>query len=182
MKKPLIAVMLFLSTYANAQDLASKFDFRFGVGTSLLSSGDMKTVMFENELNYFINNFLSTSLSAGYGKSNSGVFETSSFVQGNLNVFISPFKNNNRNDFRIGTGISYMNVSDTYHESANYDNGIMIDEDYIIDKRNTIGMNIVLENTYTLHGKVMLGVKLFTQPYKNGDINSGVLLKLGLKI
>jgi hypothetical protein len=80
MKKLFIAVMISLSMNANAQNVDPKFDFRFGVGTSLLGSGDMKTVMLENELNYFINNFLSTSLAAGYGRSNSGVFETSSFV------------------------------------------------------------------------------------------------------
>lgn len=133
MKEIFIAVMIFLSMNANAQNVDPKFDFRFGVGTSLLGSGDMKTVMFENELNYFINNFFSTSLSAGYGRSNSGVFETSSFVQGNLNIFISPFKNNNKNDFRIGTGMSYLNISDAYLESAYYENGIIVDEDYIFD-------------------------------------------------
>ncbi len=135
----------------------------------------------ENELNYFINNFFSTSISAGYGRSNSGVFETSSFVQGNLNIYISPFKNSKKNDFRIGTGMSYMNISDAYLESVNYENGI-IDEDYRFDNRNSIGINIILENTYSITDKIMLGLKLFTQPYKNGDINSGLMLKLGLKI
>jgi hypothetical protein len=166
----------------NAQNVEPKFDIRFGVGTSLLGSGDMRTVMFENELNYFINNFFSTSISAGYGRSNSGVFETSSFVQGNLNIYISPFKNSKKNDFRIGTGMSYMNISDSYLESVNYENGIIIDEDYRFDNRNSIGINIILENTYSITDKIMLGLKLFTQPYKNGDINSGLMLKLGLKI
>jgi hypothetical protein len=78
--------------------------------------------------------------------------------------------------------MSYLNISDAYLESTYYENGIIVDEDYIFDNRSSIGMNIILENTYNLSEKFMLGLKLFTQPYKNGDINSGLLLKLGLKI
>jgi hypothetical protein len=182
MKKLVVVLMVVLAINAKAQNTSSKFDFRFGLGTSLLSTGDMRTVMFENELNYSINNFLSSGVTAGYGKSYSGAYETSSFVQGNINIFISPFGNRNKNDFRIGTGISYMNVSDAYLESTNYQNGTIVDEDYRFDNRGSIGMNIILENTYTLRDKFMLGLKLFTQPYKNGDINSGLLLKFGLKI
>ena len=182
MKKLIIAAAILLSMDANAQRVQPRFDFRFGVGTSFLSTGDIATTMLENELNYFINNFLATSISIGYGRSNEGVFETASFFQGNLNIYLSPFKNNKRNDFRIGTGLSYINVSDAYLVSADYSNGVVIDEDYKFDKVNSIGMSIILENTYSIREKFLVGLKLFTQPYENGDMNSGVLVKLGLKI
>lgn len=182
MKKLVVAILTILSMNASAQNISSRFDARFGVGTSLLSTGDMHTVMFENELNYRLNNFLTAGASVGFGRSSSGTFETSSFVQGNLNVFLSPFKNGNRNDFRIGTGISCMNGSDAYLESASYENGTVVEEVHRFDNRTSIGLNIMLENTYTVREKFMVGLKLFTQPYANGDINSGLLLKLGCKL
>jgi hypothetical protein len=140
------------------------------VGTSLLGTGDMHTLMLENELNYFISNSFATSISLGYGRSNYGVFETASFVQGNLNIYFSPFKNNKKNDFRIGTGLSYYNVSDGSERSSDY------------QTRNSVGVNIILEHTYLLTERLRLGVKAFTQPYENGDINSGVLLKMGIRL
>lgn len=182
MKNLIIAAAILFSMNANAQRVQPRFDFRFGVGTSFLSTGDMGTTMLENELNYFINNVLATSISIGYGRSEEGVFETASFFQGNFNIYLSPFKNNKRNDFRIGTGLSYINVSDAYLVSVDYSNGVVVDEDYKFDKVNSIGMSIILENTYSIREKFLVGLKLFTQPYENGDINSGVLLKLGLKI
>jgi hypothetical protein len=33
-----------------------------------------------------------------------------------------------------------------------------------------------------LTNRVLIGLELFSQPYFNGDINSGLLFKLGLKI
>ena len=56
--------------------------------------------------------------------------------------------------------------------------------DYIVswesDKRTSFGWNIIIEDTYTIAGKFLVGVKAFTQPYMNGDINSGFIGKMGL--
>lgn len=182
MKNLIIVVVILLAINANAQKAQPRFDFRFGVGTSLLGTGDMRTTMLESEFNYFMNTLFSSSISLGYGRSNDGVFETASFFQGNLNVYVSPFRNHKRNDFRIGTGVSYMNISDVYLESAEYANGVVVDEDYEFETRNTVGFNILLENTYSITEKFMIGLKLFTQPYENGDINTGAILKVGIKI
>jgi hypothetical protein len=91
-------------------------------------------------------------------------------------------KNNRRFDFRIGTGLSYYGISDAYEQSAYYENGVLVDLDYSFDKRKSFGYNIIIENSYLLNNRILIGLKLFTQPYFNGDINTGILLKLGLKI
>jgi hypothetical protein len=73
-----------------------------------------------------------------------------------------------------------MNVSDAYLVSVDYENGVPTHKEYDFDNENSIGANIILENTYSVTKKFKLGVKLFTQPYSNGDMNSGILFKLGL--
>lgn len=166
----IVTVALILCTLqVLGQKNIDKFDLRLGIGISLLGSGDMLTFNYENELNYQLNQYFTGALSVNLGRSNLGVGNSASFTQGNLNIFISPFKNSKQIDFRIGTGITYYHVSD-------------IDFNYDFDKRNAIGFNIVIENTYLFANKWLAGLKLFTQPYANGDINTGVMLKLGLKL
>lgn len=178
----LLATFIFLSLPLIGQDNSGKIDFRAGGGISLLGTGDMLTFVFENELNYKLTRFFSSSLSIDLGRSNDGVFETASFTQGNFNVFISPFSNKRAIDFRLGTGLTFYNVSDAYLESAHYENGILVDMDHTFENRNSFGFNIIIESSYSLTNKVFLGIKLFTQPYFNSDINSGVMLKLGFKV
>jgi hypothetical protein len=181
MKKLILASIILFSLSVNAQKAQTRFDFRFGVGTSLLGSGDMRTIMVENEINYSSNMFLTFAISTGYGKSDQGVYETSSFIQGNANIFLSPFGNNKKNDFRIGTGFSYLNVSNVYIKSSELINGTLLYNEYQFENRNLIGMNIILEDTYSITERLILGLKVFTQPYI-GNINSGILLKIGVKI
>ncbi len=164
------------------QEKTDNLDFRLGAGISLLGSGDMVTFNYENEINYKLNQYFTSSVSLNLGRSNYGVSETASFVQGNINVFLSPFKNINRFDFRVGTGLTYYNISDAYESSQNWENGVLVDTDYEFDMRNSFGYNIIIENSFSLTNRLFVGLKLFTQSYFNGDINSGLLLKLGLKI
>lgn len=164
------------------QEKTGNLDFRLGAGISLLGSGDMVTFNYENEMNYKLNQYFTSTASINLGRSNYGVSETASFVQGNFNIFLSPFKNNKRFDFRVGTGLTYYNISDAYESSQLWENGVLVDIDYEFDKRKSFGYNIIIENSYSLTNRFLIGLKLFTQPYFNGDINSGLLLKLGLKI
>jgi len=177
----LLSAILF-SLHAVGQENTNKFDFRLGAGVSLQGTGDMRTFNYENEVNYQLNRYFTSSISINLGRSNYGVFETSSFLQGNLNIFISPFRNNRRFDFRLGTGITYYNVNDAYILYKHWVGGVLVYADYEFDNRNSLGFNIIIENTYLLTDKFLVGLKLFTQPYINSDINSGVMLKLGLKI
>ena len=181
-KLTLIIVAVLIGFTSDAQETGSKLDLRFGIGTSLLGTGDMITIMLENEANFKLNRYFTLSGGVAYAKSIFGVFDQAAFIQLNSNIFISPFRNNRKNDFRVGTGLSWYSVSDVYLSSASYENGQLIDADYELGKRNSRGFNIIIENTYTITEKFLLGVKLFTQPYKNGDINSGFMLKFGFKI
>jgi len=176
----IIISVIFFSLQAVGQDSFNKFDIRVGVGTSLLGSGDLIAFNYENELNLKLNQYFTSSVSINLGRSSSGVYANASFVQGNLNAFFSPFKNNKRFDFRIGTGLTYYSISDTRIISQYWQNGVLVDTDYELDNRNSLGFNINIESSYLITNKFLVGLKLFTQPYNNGDINSGVMLKFGL--
>lgn len=178
----LLITLIVLSLHVIGQEKKDNLDFRLGAGYSLLGTGDMITFNYETEINYKLNQFFTSSLSINLGRSNYGVFETASFTQGNLNFYLSPFKNNKRLDFRIGTGLTFYGISDAYEQYVEYINGQLVDVDYTFEKRNSFGYNIVIENSYLLTDRFLIGIKLFTQPYFNGDINSGLLLKFGLKI
>jgi len=182
MKTIILISLIFFAIQVTGQEKNEKLDLRLGAGVSLLGSGDMLTFNYENELNLKLNQYFTSSLSLNLGRSNSGVSKTASFVQGNVNIFISPFKNNGRFDFRVGTGLTYYNVSDAYESSIQYEDGVLVDIDYEFDNRNSFGFNVIIENTYLFTDKFLIGFKLFTQPYYNGDINSGALLKLGFRI
>ena len=163
------------------QKKTGNLDFRLGAGGSLLGTGDMMAFNYENEINYKLSRYFTWSTSINLGRSNYGVSETASFVQGNLNIFLSPFKNNRRFDFRIGTGLTYYNISDSYASSQRWEEGVLVYQ-HEFDKRNSFGCNIMIENSYSLTNRLFIGLKLFTQPYFNGDINSGIFLKLGFKL
>lgn len=181
-KTLLFSTLIAFSLPVIGQEKSGKLDLRLGAGISFLASGDMRTFNYENEINYKLNQYLTSSVSINLGRSNYGALETASFTQGNLNFYFSPFKNNRRFDCRIGTGLTYYGISDAYQTSVKYENGVLVDLDYSFDKRNSLGCNIIIENSYLLTNRVLIGLKLFSQPYLNGDINSGLLLKLGLKI
>ena len=123
-----------------AQDETENPDIRLGVGSTILGTGDMTTIAFENELNYRISSYFTTALSAGYGRSNDGIYETASYLLGNLNKFLSPFKDTGRNDFRLGTGLSFMNLSDARLLSASYyAMGEAIETEYGFSQRSSYG-------------------------------------------
>jgi len=181
-KTMILISFLFLTIQVIGQENTKKIDFRLGAGISLLGTGDMLTFNYENELNLKLNHYFTSSLSLNLGKSINDNYSTSSFVQGNLNVFISPFKNSKRNDFRVGTGLTYYKISETYYTSAQYENGVLVDIQYNLENRRSYGFNVIIEDTYLLTDKFLIGLKLFTQPYYNGDINSGAMLKFGMRI
>ena len=181
-KTLLIITLILFSLPAKGQEKTSKFDFRIGSGVSILGTGDMITLVYENELNYKLNNYLTSSISFNLGRSNYGVFETSSFTQGNLNIYLSPFKNNKRTDFRIGTGLTRYSVSDAYIFSQTFINGKLIYTEYQLETRNSYGINFIIERSSYITDKLFAGVRLYTQPYINGDINTGILINLGYKL
>ncbi len=167
-----------LCTQAQNGENHHKFDMRFGVGVSLLGTGDYVALNFSNELNYRLSRYFTAAVSVQYGRSGGqeksrGGFSSSSFVGGNVNLFLSPFTNIQKNDFRLGGGFSYYGVSDVFLPGK----GAI---SYTAEKRASLGFNVIAEDTFMVSQRLMLGVKLFMQPYTNGDINSGLLFKLGV--
>ncbi len=169
-------IFLFFSS-----SLIAQFDFRAGVGRTILGTGDMWTNVVDGELNFTVNNYLAVGTSLAVGRSNTGVFINSSFTQGNINMFISPFGNDRISDFRVGGGFTVYDVSDTKVTQYGMIDGIEF-VDIGFERRNAVGYSIIIENTIKMYERYLLGVKLFTQPYQNGDINSGIMLKLGVKL
>ena len=179
--KTIILVTLTLFTLQiKGQEKINKLDLRFGTGISLLGSGDMITFNLENEVNLYLNQYFTNSFSLNFGYSNIGISESSSFIQGNVNIFISPFKNNKQFDFRVGTGLTFYNVTEVYLTNRLTENGYV--DEYVHANRSSKGFNINIENTYMLTDKFSVGLKLFSQLYKNYDTNLGALIKFGLKI
>jgi hypothetical protein len=181
MKKIIFILLVSLSLTVFSQESTSKFDFRLGVGSTFLGSGDMLTIAYENELNYHINNYLTASPSIGFAKSNYGVNEIANYMQGNVNLFYSPFKNNKTNDFRIGLGASFLNYSYSFEfERQTLSNGKDYSR-YLFPTENDFGLNVALENTFKLSPRLLLGVKAFTQIYTQ-NINSGLMVKVGYSL
>ncbi|HKJ42361.1 MAG TPA: hypothetical protein VKA27_09710 [Sunxiuqinia sp.] len=179
MKKILILAFLFSCLNVIAQKETRPFDFRFGIGKSLLGSGDYIVTVLENEVNYKLNHYFTTSVSVNFARNHEGEISTTSFIQGNLNLFFSPFRNSRKNDFRLGSGFTVYQVTDAARVAAYYENGVIVDTVHEIDSRNSIGYNIIIEDSYNLTGQFFVGLKLFTQSYHNYDINTGGLLKIG---
>lgn len=160
----------------------SKADIRIGVARTILGTGDIRTTTFETELNYKINSFFTTAVSLNYGIGDDQTIGTASYIQGNTNIFISPFRNTRVFDFRLGGGLSYYLVSDITAQSTSCGpNGCFVDE-YVYDRRRELGYNIITEFVYRINESYLVGFKLYTQPYFNGDINSGLMIKFGIKI
>jgi hypothetical protein len=182
MKNLFLCIMVFLAMNLTAQCNYTRFDFRFGYGTSLLGTGDYRMSVFENELNYHHNNFLAGSISLNYGRGGFEVYRISSFIQGNINVHITPFGMKKRNEFRIGTGLSYIDIKESDITENVYEQGKIIRTEYNFNKEHSYGANLILEDAYTFKNRFLIGAKIFLQPYLNGNINSGMMLKLGMKI
>ena len=172
--------ILLYSALLSAQ--TSKLELRAGLGTSFLGTGDMRTTTLENEIYVALNDFFNVGGGLAVAHSNRGVFEQASFVQVNTNLFISPFRNNRRFDWRLGTGISWYGISDVRPVSFKHENGSLVHAEYQLDRRNAPGINAITEVSYMLNDRVFTGVKLFSQFYTNGDRNSGAMLRVGLKL
>jgi hypothetical protein len=187
MKKVLFFACLLASFHLFAQKDVKKWDIRLGIGVSLLGTGDIPTITVEHEANYQLNRFFTAATSIMYGYSTYNEYKVSLYGQGNLNLFFSPFNNHRKNDFRIGTGLSFYGLKEiypnyfAYAEAIYYKNHPLPDKLYSY-KRNSFGYNLIIENTYTIKKKILIGAKAFVQPYNNGDMNAGILLKLGVKI
>jgi len=178
MKQLIFILSALLSLSLFSQEKLSKFDIRIGTGSSFGGSGDFIFKTFENELNYRINNYFTMSPSFGFAKSDYGVYNLGSYLHGDMNFFVSPFKNNKFNDFRIGLGASFLEYSYSYEYSrTTLSNGEEYSRYWFVTEKD-FGLNLIFENTVRITPRLLVGLKAFTQMYMN-NINSGVLVKVG---
>ncbi len=165
-----------VSLNAFSQDLRDKFDFRLGVGVMNFPSERDGSSMLEYELNYQINTLLAASASLNLGRE-----DGYSYHQWNLNLFVTPFKKKQWQTLRLGMGIASHKATRsieifTSFYSTNYIHNQTI---YIPYKETVLGHNIILEKTFPIREKWLLGIKAFTQFYWNRDLNYGFLAKVG---
>ena len=184
MRYTLLFSLLFLSGMTFAQGKYTEgYDLRAGVNYAALTSGETSEEMeiYEVELNYKMCPFITYAAAINYGKTNEIATVPSNYLQGNLNLYISPFTNNGKNDFRIGTGFSYSNVSQAIIQTKS-GKTLNIDGDMEMLQRSGVGYSLIVENTYTLNKYFFIGVKLYTQKYPVLENRRGAMLKFGVNL
>ena len=200
-------VLFFLGIFLSfSQDKISKLDVRFGIGTSQWSDlyfPEISTIAIaiENEINYKFSKYFAISGSLNYSfgipkrieygfEQSKNLYENiAGFFQISSIIFYSPFKNNKKNDFRVGVGPVWINANIYEHF-----------EDYLcstcipvqspirtnIRKANTLAANFIIEDSYTIKEQFIVGLKLYYQPNLSGlngfNENIGLTAKFGIKI
>ena len=157
-----------------------RHEFRLGFGPSLLGTGDMRCLAIENEYNYRLNSYFKIAAAVQLGSSENGVFIHSNFRQAGLNLYLSPSKNNGKGDFRIGTGLNYYRVYNVFASSTTSVNGVVVDETIVRGWEKSAGAAIQMEYSRMVTSALSLGLKAYSNPYFNGDIQSGILLRAGI--
>jgi len=180
-----LALFITCSTSLLAQDIhreTAKRDFRMGTGLSLLGTGDLWAIQVESEVNYKLLPHMAVAGAVTLGSSPFLSEESTTFVQLNANGFLSPFRNDRFIDFRVGGGLSYYVINEMRSRDVwYYDSDILYRFSETSVLRHALGANIIIETTLQLTENLLLGAKAFTQPYLNGDINTGVMGKIGVR-
>lgn len=166
----------------------SKSTVEFGLGTSNLRTWNMYMlevgVSHKYDIgNNFVNNLhlnfghLNRDFSSRYGPSNSSnaVKYIMSRFHFDHNILYKIFsKPNSRFKVNVGTGYSILWASEI---RINKSDGI-IDDVYDIEVAS-LGINFVLEPTYTFHEKNVFSIGIISQNYINQDDSNGIMIKYG---
>jgi len=181
MKKTALIIIALVTVFSlTAQVNTHKLDLKVGSGFGFMGDGDLTALCFENELNYKLNNYLSTSVSLGIGRSLVDANKHNDYLQGSINLFFSPFKNNRLNNFKIGAGYTRVNEATSYWSSSSYYNDIYIKK-YEYSTSTINGFNVILEDEYMINSRFLVGGKLFvTGGILEGGIVSGAMAKFGI--
>jgi len=186
--KSYILFLIFLSTsyISFSQEKASTLDFKVGVGLGHWINSNLNMFRFENEFTKKWNRSLSSSLSINFASGGNTYLQTLTLLNGNINCFLSPFGNQKKNNFKIGTGISFIHIRETvvtYFDNfpPYYDNPRQL---YEVNKRQLASYNLVIDDEIVLGDKYLIGVRLMMQPYRvqTGDTFWGLLFKCGIKL
>ncbi len=180
MNKKVILLFFVLVSFigADAQTDNKKLDIRFGFGTTWINEKfRMSTV--EMELNRKFTPYLAVGTSLAYGREAPDAYAQTSFDKGNLSLYVSPFRNDKRNDFRIGAGISYFDIAGFYATGMLFNPE---ETEYYSYKNSSFGFIFSLENSYMLTDRFFVGIKAFAEPFLKETVktNYGAMLKLGV--
>lgn len=199
-KTTFFIIAIIIAFELNAQENQHKFDFKVGSGVSTFSTTWTPTLTlgFENEMNYKINSYFSTSVGVNYGRGDSRVdyynhiLIHNDYLLGSLNIFISPFRNNKKNNFRIGAGFSYLNLNVTDSNENTTDNTTdfwpmsvpytSYSPSYTLEKINSGMYNVIIEDEQLVFSNYLIGGKLYFSADGRhfGQMMIGCLLKLGI--
>lgn len=176
MKKIIILIFITCSVSVFAQNRS----LQLGLGASFLGTGDFYTGLFEAEVGYKLNPYISSAfgLNSALGYRGNEIKERVTYQQGNANVFISPFRNDKRVNFKLGSGVSVNFVQEKRINWLSSNTNNM----FYYESRIAVGLNMIVESSIAINENMFIGLKGFIQPYINGDINSGILVKIGTTI
>ncbi len=128
---------------------------KVGMGVSFLGTGDIWAAKFEGEVTKNYNSIISGSVLLGLGRGGNGIYQQTFTTNLDGNVFVSPFGNDKAYNFKIGSGLSLMYVSDSYPGDLWF---------VPSDRRVSLGANIIMEHEVLIHKKYLLGLKGIIQP------------------
>lgn len=179
-KKAILLFLLSLIFFAtNAQTKDKKVDIRLGAGMTYIDKNS-SIPTFEVETNRKLTPYFAVGASIAFGRDAADKFNMTSFEKVQLNLFVSPFKNNRRNDFRIGAGIGYFDIAGYQAIGMLFDPKETKHYSY---KNSSFGFNFSAENSYMLTDRFFIGIKAFVEPYLKETVNTnyGAMLRLGVK-
>jgi hypothetical protein len=178
----IIAITVTIISSLNAQENKHKYDFKVGAGLRIMGKTDLN-MCYENELNYKLNDYVSSSVSLGFGRSVEYLEEHNAFIQASFNLFVSPFKNYKRNNFKIGLGFTHINDAITYiYSTGDSPNSPTANNPkYTYFNYAVTGFNLIVENEYQINSKFLIGGKLFASGLIfEGHLFSAAMIKMGI--
>ncbi len=168
MKKCLIIFALGLSSAVFAQEKPSTVDMKFGVG--MVRMMDTKLYKFENELTKKWNRFLSSSLSLSFAVGGGANIKSLTTLNADINGFVSPFGNQEKHNFKLGTGLSYMYIQET---QAHYRGELFalmypyLPVEPLSDNiRRGVELNFIIDYERNIGKRYLIGTRVIMQPHR----------------
>ena len=178
----ILFIVLIIYLPANANEKLSGYDIRFGAGFTSLGTDDMGMDSEEIEINSTVNKHWAGSLSIAFGRNRPKETSIGKYVQGNFSIFFSPFDNEGTWDGRIGFGLTYWDLNYTFY-SYSWVTGQPQEKQAHPGSSNALGYNIIVENSWMVTNRVLLGFKVYLQQYFDDHNHLGLLMfKFGIKI
>jgi hypothetical protein len=193
--KTMLILIVLSTTAVNGQveSNKSRTTIEFALGTTYLGTGDewigkggifLKTKFGKSFINEVSFNFGHANRTRGrmsyppiiWGGEWSYNLETIIMTTFHIdhNLLFSPFSASKKFNIYIGTGYSIMYISDVFRQNVN-----TYQESTQIEDRSSVGVNFLIEPTYTFKNGNIISIRIISQNYLNADISNGALIKFG---